>query len=230
MRAAVDFRTDEKSVKTLEKLGIEVIKTPRLASVYNAICGHADIMLHKLSDDETVCEPTVYDYFAGCGCNVKCGGTKVSGEYPLDIAYNAARVGNSLFCMEKYTDEVILNYCRERGIKIINTKQGYAKCSVCIVSENAIITSDKNIARCADRNGIDVLVTDDRDIILEDFEHGFIGGASGLLPGGVLAFNGNIELHGDCKRIIDFCSRYNVEAISLNDGPVVDIGSIICMP
>ena len=230
MRAAVDFRTNEKSIKTLEALGIKVIKTPRLSSVYNAICGHADIMLHKCSDNDIVCEPTVYDYFTSCGFKPRCGRTSVGAEYPFDIAYNAARVGNNLFCLEKHTDEVILNYCMEHGIKIIDTKQGYAKCSVCVVAENALITSDKNIARCAERNGIDFLITDDRDILLEDFEHGFIGGASGLLPGRLLAFNGNIELHRDYKRIVDFCCGYNVEVISLNDGPIVDIGSIICMP
>ena len=230
MQVAVDFRTDEKSIKTLEEIGAEIIKTPRLASVYNAICGHADIMLHILSGNDIVCEPTVYRYFKKRICNVKCGKTAVKGTYPFDIAYNAARVGNNLLCMEKHTDEVILNYCAEHGINIINTKQGYAKCSVCAVAENALITSDKNIADCAEKNGIDVLITNDSDIILEDFSHGFIGGAAGLLSGSLLAINGNIEMHRDCKRIIDFCSGYNVKVISLNDGPVTDIGSIICIP
>ena len=43
------------------------------------------------------------------------------------------------------------------GYEIINVKQGYAKCSICVVSDNAIITADKGIAKAAIQNRIDVL-------------------------------------------------------------------------
>lgn len=229
MRAIVDFRISDKSVKTLKNLGTEVVKTPKLSAVYNAICGHADIMLCKLSENTVICEPTVADYFKIHGCSVISGETMLKSKYPSDIAYNAARVGNYLICAEKHTDKVILNYCAKNGIEIINTKQGYAKCSVCVVAENAIITSDKNIAGCALKRGIDVFVTDDRDIALTDFEHGFIGGASGLLNNSTLVYNGNIKMHRDCTGIEKFCEKYGVRIISLNDGRAEDIGSIICL-
>lgn len=227
--AILDFRASAKTVDALEKLGFKVIKTPQMATVYTTICGHADIMIHKLEDNLLVAEPTAYDYFCKSLGNVSVvqGKTVLSAKYPFDIAYNAARVGKNLFCNEKYTDETILDFADKNGINIANTKQGYAKCSICIVSDNAIITSDKNIAAVAEKNKIDVLMVDDSSIKLIGFEHGFIGGATGLITENILAVNGDINYHTDCNRILDFCKSHKTEVLSLNNGPIIDIGSIL---
>ena len=71
-----------------------------------------------------------------------------------------------------------------------------------------------------------MLTVDDSKVKLPDFEHGFIGGATGLLDKNTLAVNGDIHRHGDCKRIIDFCGSYGVKVVSLNGGEITDIGSI----
>ena len=44
-----------------------------------------------------------------------------------------------------------------------------------------MITSDKNIQSVLNKNNVDVLLVDDNKIKLENFEQGFIGGATGLL-------------------------------------------------
>ncbi len=225
----IDYRASAKTVDALKNMNFNIVKTPHLNTVYATICGHSDIMVHKLCDDVVVAEPTVYEYFKEKlkGIEVLKGKSVISDKYPFDIAYNAARVGKNLFCNVNYTDEVILNYADKNGINIINTKQGYAKCSICIVCDEAIITSDKNIKAQAEKNKIEVLYVDDSSIKLTGFEHGFIGGATGLLNKNILAVNGNIELHADSNRILDYCSKYGVEVISLNEGEIVDIGSII---
>ncbi|MDD6735905.1 MAG: hypothetical protein PUE13_06330 [Clostridiales bacterium] len=229
MNVVVDFRISHASENTLKSMGYNVIKTPKLSSVYNSICGHADIMLHKLSDHNIVAETTVCGYFSDVlkKYTVVSGNSILTDKYPYDIAYNVARVGNFVFCNEKYTDKIIMKYYNEHNIKIINTNQGYAKCSTCVVSDNAIITSDKNIANKAYDNNIDVLFTDDKKIRLKDFDHGFIGGASGLIAENILAVNGNIEYHSNCNQIIDYCKKYNVDVVSLNDCFIEDIGSIL---
>lgn len=227
--AVLDFRASAETVDALKKLGFNVIKTHHMTTVYATICGHVDIMIHKLKENLLVAEPTVYDYFCKSLRNVTIvrGKTALNAKYPFDIAYNAARVGKNLFCLEKYTDKVILDYANENGVNIVNTKQGYAKCSICIVSDEAIITSDKNIAAAAEKNKIDVLTVDDSSIKLIGFEHGFIGGATGLIAENVLAINGDINYHTDCNRILDFCKSHKTEIISLNSGPIIDIGSIL---
>ena len=221
----VDFRISEKSCQTLENMGYSIKKTSKEPNLPEPLCGHPDMILCKLKDLDFVGKSTHRGLFNGL--NFISGKSKLKNEYPYDIAYNCALVGNSLFCNEKYTDEVILEYCKNNGIKIINTKQGYAKCSICVVSDNAIITADKNIYNAAIKNNIDVLMTENAGIVLDGYNEGFIGGATGLIEKDLLCVNGNLELHKDCDKIKDFCSKYGVKAVSLSRDPICDIGSVI---
>ena len=229
--AIVDYRASAKTVGALEKLGFSVVKTPQMTTLYTTICGHSDIMVFKAGEKRIIAEPTVFEYFKNSLPEVEVvpGKTILNAKYPLDIAYNVALVGDKLFCNEKYTDKEILEFADRNGIKILNTKQGYAKCSICIVSNDAIITSDKNIQIAAEKNKIDVLMVNDSSIKLEGFEHGFIGGATGLIEKNILAVNGDINHHKDCNRIVDFCKMHKIEVLSLNNGPIIDIGSIITL-
>ena len=155
------------------------------------------------------------------------GKTILKENYPYDISYNAARVGNNIICNKNFTDDIIIEFANKNGLNLINTKQGYAKCSICVVSNDAIITSDKNIQSVAIKNGIDVLLVNDNEIKLAGFDHGFIGGATGLLNKNLLAVNGNIKLHTNYNEIMKFCAKHNVEVISLNNDEIIDIGSIL---
>lgn len=225
----VDFRISKKSENTLTAMGYNIIKTVKEPDVVDAICGHPDIMLCKLKNNDVAANTTFRGILSKNEhrCNIIEGKSVLRKEYPNDIAYNSALVGNNLFCNEKYTDSAILDYCRINEIKILNIKQGYAKCSICIVSDNAIITSDKNISDTAIKNNIDVLLIENKGIILKGYSEGFIGGATGLIENNLLAVNGNIKLHKDYIRIKQFCREYGVDIVSLSDEPICDIGSII---
>ena len=61
--AIIDSRASVKTADALEKYGFNVVLTPKLNHVYTTICGHADIMVHKLYDNLIVAEPTVAHYF-----------------------------------------------------------------------------------------------------------------------------------------------------------------------
>lgn len=227
--AILDYRASAKTADALEKYGFSVILTPKIDHVYTTICGHTDIMVHKLDKNVIIAEPTVADYFKNKmpGIEVLPGKTVLNEKYPYDVAYNAARVGKNIICNKNFTDDTIIEFANKNHLNLINTKQGYAKCSICVVSNDAIITSDKNIQYVAKENNIDVLLVNDNEIKLTGFDHGFIGGATGLIKENVLAVNGNIKLHTNYKEIIEFCGKYNVEVISLNDDEIIDIGSIL---
>ncbi len=227
--AILDYRASVKTADALKKYGFCVVLTPKIDHVYTTICGHADIMVHKLCDNVIVAEPTVCDYFKNKMPEIEVipGKTILNEKYPYDIAYNAARVGNNIFCNKNFTDDTIIEFANKNHLNLLNTKQGYAKCSICVVSNDAIITSDKNIQSVAIKNGIDVLLVNDNEIKLKEFEHGFIGGATGLINEKILAVNGNIELHTNYKEIIEFCKKHGVEVISLNNDEIIDIGSIL---
>ena len=212
----------------LNEYGICCIKTPQNAALYNSVAYHADMVMHHIGGSVIICEPSF------CKClealtpipNVRLG-NKISEKYPLDIAYNAARVGKYLICNEKYTQGQIIQYCRNNGITIINVKQGYAKCSVCIIDEHSIITSDAGIAAAVKRYDIDVLFTDDCGVKLKGLNHGFFGGATGKISPDKLAVNGNIKYHKCCNEIKAFAGKRGVEIVSLNTNDIEDIGSIL---
>lgn len=69
----------------------------------------------------------------------------VKSPYPYDVSLNAAFFGDKIICNRNYVAREILDYAECNGLKLIHTNQGYSKCSVCIVSENAVITADDNI-------------------------------------------------------------------------------------
>ncbi len=224
----IDYRA-EKAFKALKAFGIKVIVTPNVNIAYSAISGHADIAFHHLNEQYAVAAPDVYDYYCSIFGkeHIICGDKKIESTYPGDAAYNIARIGNTIFHNLKYTDKNILEYYRAKGTKLINIKQGYSKCSVCIVSETALITEDISIQKAALKESFDVLLIGKGAVSLKGFPYGFIGGASGLISNDVLLFNGKIENHPDFCRIKSFCANYGVKTMSAGNYTLEDIGSII---
>lgn len=225
---AVSGELTQESEYALNKHGISCVKTPRCAELYDAVAYHADMVMCHAGNDMIICEPVFAKYLEELNPipNI-CLGNRLNKKYPLDIAYNAARVGDYLICNEKYTQDQIIEHSRKQGITIINVNQGYAKCNVCIIDERSIITSDAGIASSAKSYGIDVLFIDDSDVRLKGFSHGFFGGATGKIAPDKLAVNGNIKRHKFGDEIQSFTKKHDVEIISLNNGLIEDIGSIL---
>lgn len=228
-KVIIDYRTPHSVVKALHQYGIETLFTCKVDSLYNAIVGHSDLQIHHLGDKCFACTPEAVDFYGSLIADAQIiqGVHSLSSNYPEDIAYNIARIGKYAFHNLKYTDRSICEYYEQIGVKIINVKQGYTKCNMCIVNENAVITSDMSVARVLDNYGFDVLLISQGNIKLTDFPYGFIGGATGLIAPNKLAFAGNLYRHPECGGIIDFCAKHNVQAVSLADCELTDIGSII---
>ena len=157
------------------------------------------------------------------GFNIICG-EEVGKSYPFDIAYNAALVGKFLFCYKKYTEKSIIALAEKRSLKIIDITQGYAKCSIAIVSKDALITGDKQINTAALKNGIDSLLVTNEGVNLIGFNNGFIGGASIKIKN-KLFFTGDLSSYKDYNRIKDFCAVHSTELIYIKDAPLYDYGS-----
>lgn len=213
---------------TLEHLGICVLKTMKHPNLYSAVAYHADMQLHHLGSDEFVCEPYAETYYRALipFPNIRSG-KRISEKYPQDIAYNAARVGRYLICKQADTSSIITESAEKSGLTVIDVKQGYSKCNICVIDENSVITSDKGIAKALGNFEIDVLLTDDSCVKLQGLNHGFLGGATGKISRDVLAVNGNINYHTNRDEIISFVEKRGVKIVSLCDGVVEDIGSII---
>lgn len=228
--AVIDGRAKNVGM-ALEKMGIDVIYTVRHPILYNAVSYHPDMILHHLGGEDIVVAPDVDKNFLwqleGYGFNIIKGETPLYRNYPGDIAYNVARIGDVAFHNIRYTDKVLLNELKKRGVKLIDIKQGYAKCSICIVNEKAIITQDVGIANKAREHGIEVLLVPPGNIKLYELNYGFIGGATGLISKSELAVAGNIQFYKYKDEILDYLDNNGISVVNLVCDEITDIGSII---
>ena len=147
-------------------------------------------------------------------------------NYPHDVLLNAARIGKYLLCRPDATAHEVLQYAQEAGLTVLPVKQGYAKCNLCIVSDNAAITEDASIASALRGVGISVLQIAHGGVSLPPYPYGFIGGASGN-DGTHVFFCGSLALHPDGARIAAFCAEHGRVAVSLADHPLYDVGSLL---
>ncbi len=223
----VDYRTSHITVNELKGLGFEVILTKPVSGLYKEVMGHTDMQLH-IVNNKAICEPSVYAYYKDKlnSIDVICGSLAVKSEYPYDIAYNTCAIGKYAICRVRHTAIEILSEYQTLRQKILNTKQGYAKCSICVVNDESAITADEGMYKLLKENNLNVLKINEGSIKLYNMK-GFIGGASGLIQKDLLAFNGNIKTHPDYENISSFCKNVGVNIISLNNGDLTDIGTIL---
>lgn len=148
-------------------------------------------------------------------------------KYPEDIRYNAACTGRFFIHNLKYTDNELFSVVQSMGLKTVNTRQGYSKCSIALVDENSAITSDDGSAKAMTAAGIDVLLIEKGHVLLKGYNYGFIGGTCGRV-GNELVFNGDLSNHPDYERIKDFVKAKGITLKHFPEYPLEDIGSIIC--
>lgn len=227
----IDKRATPDMIKKLEKMNIEPIFTPECKNVYSSIKFHPDIMLHFIDYKNVVVEPEMDCEFVNKlikrNLKIRKGTSILNGNYPNNIAYNIARVGDTAFHNFKYCENTIKNYFYKNQVKMIDMKQGYAKCSICIVDEKSIITSDIGVNNIAKQNNIDCLLIRPGYIKLWDINYGFIGGCTGKISNDKMLFSGKISVHPDYLDIKDFLYARNIEVIELANSELLDLGSLI---
>jgi hypothetical protein len=228
----VDGRISSGIAENLTAMNIRMIRTMEHTSVYKAVSGHPDIMLHPLGGKRIVFAPGISPQLLGeltsLGFIMIPGESRLSFTYPANIAYNAARVGSFVFLNEHFTDPVLKRELDTAGVTFVNVKQGYAKCSLSIVDEKSIITADTGIARAAEGKGMDVLLVEpEKDICLPGVAYGFIGGSTVLLDKGVWAVTGCAGNLKAFHLVNEFLEVKGIKCLSLSDGPVTDLGSIL---
>lgn len=232
MTAIVDYRINEASLSALHYEDIETILLPPAKYLSKAIASHPD-MLMFIGFGRLFCHKLYYEDNAALVdriCEISKLTLTLSNEptgdkYPQDVLFNAGIIGKRMICNEKTVSRLILNSAQENGYEIIQVPQGYTKCSICVISDHAIITSDKAIARICEASSINVLEVSDGNISLPPYSYGFIGGASGAC-GDKVYFCGSLDSHPDGKRIKEFCKKHQRIAISLSEETLQDVGSL----
>lgn len=207
----------------LRNLGHSITEVAKTDCVYDAVSAHVDIYMCKLG-----AEPDAPVF--------KGDKAKLGFRYPENIIYNAAAVGRYFIHNTKYTDGELLaaaeRYINRKygaagnSIECIYTAQGYTKCNIAVIDDKHIITEDEGIFRAvSEETDIKVLLIAPKQVKLNGFPHGFIGGASGRV-GNEILFNGDITTHSDYAKILRFIEGCGL-AVKYFDYPLTDIGSII---
>ncbi len=153
---------------------------------------------------------------------------KAGKKYPENILLNFLFLNNTLYGKLSAIDKNLIDFCEENRIKTVNINQGYARCSTLVLNEKALITSDLSIEKALKKDGVEVLLISSGNIILDGYDYGFIGGASGRIDENTVVFLGNVTNHPDYRRIENFCDNNSISIkIICKDMPLTDIGGIV---
>ncbi len=218
----------QKSLKSaLKQHKIGVICAENNKFVDERLSGHADLSLVHTGDNRIVAAEYLKDSelihkLREIGFDIDFCPNPIKPDYPYDAALNVCIIGDNVICNPKTAN---IDLIAERNI--ISCKQGYTKCSVAVVDEHSIITSDKLIAANSALYGIEALLIDDSFVKLQGFEKGFIGGASFKISRNKIAFTGIIKCTEAKAAIESFLNKRQIEAVYLTNEEIFDIGSAI---
>lgn len=211
--------------KPLKALDIELIQVPDNRSADPRLAGHADLSFVHLGGKKVLIGAAVTaaaPVLRAHGFEVEIAQKTQDKNYPADCNLNVCIVNDAVFCRADIAEPAAV-----RGRKILNVRQGYAKCSICVVDGTHIISDDAGIYKTAKSAGIDCLLIRKGFIELDGFEYGFIGGCTGKLAPNMLAFTGSLKKHPDEKKIIAYLRECGVEPVFLTDEPCFDAGSLL---
>lgn len=200
------------------------------AEAYPSVSCHPDIYMFRLDNETIVHSPTLpldfLDRIASSGTRLIPGGSEPGSRYPHTALYNAVRVGDVVFHAFKNTEPVISEMARQKSLRKVDIKQGYARCSVLSCSDRAIITSDPDIREKALEEGIEALLITPGHIELPGEKYGFIGGTGALAPDGRVVVLGDISFHPDARAIYRFISEHSSGCEQTPGLPLYDAGGL----
>lgn len=215
-------------IEELKELNIECLGLKPNNNLDNEIDSHADILSFNMGNGKIIIsensigeeELTKLGYEVTFENNIKS-------PYPNDILLNAAFINDLIICKENILSYKILDFVKQNNFKIINTNQGYSRCNICFVSENAFITEDDGIACLLKNYQFDVLKISSGSVYLSEKHYGFLGGASAKVAKDKIYFSGDLSKHKDIDLITDFLKLHNITPIYNKNRNLHDFGGLI---
>ena len=236
-----DSRMPEDAKKNLKKLGNVLFINPTSVT-YNSISSHPDIFFFQ-KDDALIYAPNapkrIIKELKKRKIKLIEGKKEVGKKYPETVPYNAVGIGNLLIHNLKHTDETILSSYENH----INVNQGYTRCNLLALNENAFITSDVGIFNAVNSqqstdNSLypheshvetyvrtSVLYIDPKQIKLEGQKNGFFPGCCGVWKNNLIVCGSTKNLKEKAE-LDKFLKDNNFNLIELYDGDLIDVGSI----
>ncbi len=134
-----DGRMPEEAKKNLKKLGDVLFLNPTEIT-YKSISAHPDIFFFQ-TEDGLIYAPNapkrIVKELKKRKIKLTEGKKEVGKKYPETVPYNAVGIGDTLIHNLKHTDSTILSLYKNH----IHVNQGYTRCNLLALNENAFITS-----------------------------------------------------------------------------------------
>ena len=220
--------------KPLILRGIEPIWMPDNPYVDERLSGHADLSANKFGENSVILSKylqntELFEQLQSLGYDCFIAENAEKPQYPYDAGLNVCQIADTLIYNRRTVCEELNNKLEGAVSNRIDCRQGYTKCSVCIVNESSIITADKAIHNKVKESGMDSLLINEGIVNLSGFDYGFIGGATFKLNSHQIAFTGMIESSSEKNAIENFLSERGIEAVYLTEKKLFDIGSAILL-
>lgn len=219
---------DNRLENVFKELSVKVIPVIQNELLDHPISQHADILCNYVGkliflvdkNQNEFCK--FIEYNNGKSVIIE----NIKSPYPNDCLLNFADIGDYIICNRSILSEKIVKYLPRKPI--IDVKQGYSKCSICICGHNSVITDDKSVYNAVlQYNNINSLLIEKGSVRINKYDYGFIGGCCGLIDRNLLFFNGDLSLHSDFDKIKNFLYDNDINYIDIKEKPLTDIGSII---
>ena len=214
----------------LEDLNMEVLWLCDNPYIDSRLAGHVDLSVMRLGKkiiaSRYIIENSDYvNFLTNRGYNILPARMAQGKKYPEDSGLCACVTGNRLIHNLHYTDPAILDIFQGEKIHV---RQGYAKCSCCVVDTDFLISADCGIENAVYKHNIEFLKISAGGILLDGFDYGFIGGASIVLDDAVL-LTGMLSDERDRRCVESFVRSCGKQLIYLCRGCAFDIGGAIVL-
>ena len=232
MLAIVNHTFPREAENTLTLLGHRTLRLPPHPNLPEPVASHPDMLLF-FAPNAIFCTKSyskiatreLEEISSSYGAPIRYIEKEYEKEYPHDVLLNALPLGKHLLCNAKTIAQELLTL----GLEPCHVNQGYTKCSVLPLGNNALITSDASIAKSAKERGIAVLQIQEGHISLSGYDHGFIGGCASFAPRGgmnTVFFCGDLLQHPDAPKIEYFFQVNGFNIMSLSNIRLCDTGTI----
>lgn len=219
----------EEIVRELETNGIVTLKSAFNSNLSDITATHPDMNILHLGENRFLCAHESADYYKSILPDAELipASCTIQSPYPNDVQLNVAILGRYAFANKNILNERTFGELINAGFEIIHVAQGYTKCNIVPICEHALMTEDVSIYKAALKHGLDAYLVASGNIKLQNYPHGFIGGACGKLSLDVLALTGSLRALKQYNDIIDFCRNHGVYIMELSNREPLDIGSIL---
>jgi len=220
----VDKNISRYAKSKLHEIGISTIDTFEIQEITDSTSTHPDMQFVKTGHKRAMVAKQAFDYYSKLLPEFEltpvCG---IASPYPNDSKLNITIIGNKCLLTD-FQAKFIQNNERYEPVII---RQGYSKCNICVLNDNAFITSDAGVAKIAEKAGLRAYLLPNDEISLKGYKYGFWGGCSGLIGKGQLFFNGNIETLSCYNKLMDILAKEKTDPVYYTQDLLCDTGSVV---